>query len=82
MGWEVGAAKTEIVQEMIYLLPYNMATPENFIIDGAFRQPCLWQNPRGQRFMNEDCIFNTTFAGNLFSPQPGPFAYSIFDSAC
>jgi len=81
MGWEVGAAKTEIVQEMIYLLPHNMATPENFIIDGAFRQPCLWVNARGDRFMNEDCIFNTTFAGNLFARQPGRFAYSIFDTA-
>jgi len=81
MGWDVGAAKTEIVQEMIYLLPNNMATPENFIIDGAFRQPCLWVNGRGERFMNEDCIFNTTFAGNLFARQPGRFAYSIFDKA-
>ena len=38
-------------------------------------------NLHGERFMNEDCIFNTTFAGNLFARQPGRFAYSIFDQA-
>jgi fumarate reductase flavoprotein subunit len=81
MMWAVGARKTEIVQEMIYILPFNMATPENFIIDGAFRQPCLWVNSRGERFVNEDAVFNTTFAGNLIARQPGKFAYSIFDSA-
>lgn len=80
MMWGVGAHKTEIVQEMIYLLPENMATPHNFVIDGAFRQPCLWVNARGERFMNEDAVFNTTFAGNALSRQPGRFAYSIFDA--
>jgi fumarate reductase flavoprotein subunit len=80
MMWAAGATKTEIVQEMIYILPHNMATPENFIIDGAFRQPCLWVNARGERFMNEDAVFNTTFGGNVISRQPGRFAYSIFDA--
>ena len=80
MAWAVGADKTEIVQEMIFLPPDNL-NPNNFIIDGAFRQPCLWVNSRGERFMNEDCIANLTFAGNAISGQPGRFAYSIFDSA-
>ena len=67
--------------EIMYLVPENMVTPNNFIIDGAFRQPCLWVNSKGERFMNEDAIANTTFAGNAIAAQPGKFAFSIFDSA-
>ena len=70
-----------MTMEIMYLVPENMATPNNFIIDGAFRQPCLWVNAKGERFMNEDAIANTTFAGNAIAAQPGKFAYSIFDSA-
>ncbi len=81
MAWAAGAAKTDVTLEMMYLLPENMATPNNFIIDGAFRQPCLWVNSKGERFMNEDAIPNTTFAGNAIAAQPGKFAFSIFDSA-
>ncbi|MBN1319699.1 MAG: FAD-binding protein [Thermoleophilia bacterium] len=81
MAWEVGAAKTDVLLEIMYLVPENLATPNNFIIDGAFRQPCLWVNSKGRRFMNEDAIANTTFAGNAIATQPGKFAYSIFDSA-
>jgi fumarate reductase flavoprotein subunit len=80
MAWEAGAMKTEIIMEIMYLVPENMATPSNFIIDGAFRQPCLWVNSKGQRFMNEDAIANTTFAGNAISAQPDKFAFSIFDT--
>jgi fumarate reductase flavoprotein subunit len=79
MAWAVGADKTEIVQEMIFLLPDNLS-PNNFIIDGSFRQPCLWVNSRGERFMNEDAIANLTFGGNAVAAQPGRFAFSMFDS--
>ena len=78
MAWEIGATKTDIIMEIMYLVPENMVTPANFIIDGAFRQPCLWVNSKGQRFMNEDAIANTTFAGNAISAQPGKFAFSVF----
>ena len=52
----------------------------HFILDGAFRQPCLWVNRNGQRFMPEDQIGNTTFTGNAITAQPGSVAFSIFDS--
>jgi fumarate reductase flavoprotein subunit len=80
MAWAVGAAKTAIVQEMIFLVPDNL-NPNNFIIDGAFRQPCLWVNSKAQRFMNEDTLANLTFCGNAIAGQPGRQAFSIFDSA-
>lgn len=77
MCWEAGAAKTDMMMELMYQLPDNM---NHFYVEGAFRQPCLWVNRNGQRFMPEDQIGNTTFTGNAIASQPGKVAYAIFDS--
>lgn len=77
MAWEAGAGQAPCTMELMYQLPDNM---NHFILDGAFRQPCLWVNRNGYRFMPEDQIANTTFTGNAISTQPGYVAYSIFDS--
>lgn len=77
MAWEAGAGKEPCMMELMYQLPDNM---NHFILDGAFRQPCLWVNRNGQRFMPEDQIANTTFTGNAIAAQPGKVAYAIFDS--
>jgi fumarate reductase flavoprotein subunit len=77
MAWEAGAGRTQCTMELMYQLPDNM---NHFILDGAFRQPCLWVNRNGERFMPEDQIANTTFTGNAITVQPGSVAYSIFDS--
>jgi fumarate reductase flavoprotein subunit len=77
MAWEAGAGHAPCTMELMYQLPDNM---NHFILDGAFRQPCLWVNRNGNRFMPEDQIANTTFTGNAISAQPGYVAYSIFDS--
>jgi fumarate reductase flavoprotein subunit len=81
MAWEVGAAKSNLMQEMIFQLPLAGSDPMYFLIDGFFRQPSLWVNARGERFINEDGLFNTTFGGNLIAMQPGKFVYAVFDSA-
>lgn len=78
MAWEAGAAQTDVTMELMYVVPDNL---NHFIIDGAFRQPCLWVNALGRRYMNEDSISNTTFAGNAIAAQPKRYVYSIFDSA-
>lgn len=77
MAWEAGAGHAKCTMELMYQLPDNM---NHFILDGAFRQPCLWVNRLGQRFMPEDQIGNTTFTGNAITAQPGHVAYAIFDS--
>lgn len=77
MCWEAGAGKEQPIMELMYQLPDNM---NHFILDGAFRQPCLWVNRNGSRFMPEDQIANTTFTGNAIATQPGKVAFSIFDS--
>lgn len=77
MAWDAGAGKVPCSMELMYQLPDNM---NHFILDGAFRQPCLWVNRNGQRFMPEDQIANTTFTGNALTAQPGMVGYAIFDS--
>lgn len=77
MAWEAGAGRTPSTMEIMYQLPDNM---NHFILDGAFRQPCLWVNKNGRRFMPEDQIANTTFTGNAIAAQIGNVAFSIFDS--
>jgi len=77
MAWEAGAGRTDMNLELMYQIPDNM---NHFVLDGAFRQPCLWVNKLGERFMNEDGIPNTTFTGNAIATQPDHIAYSIFDA--
>ena len=78
MAWEAGAGKTDITMELMYQIPDNM---NHFVIEGAFRQPCLWVNKNGERFIPEDQIANTTFTGNAISVQPDKVAFAIFDDA-
>lgn len=77
MAWQAGAGKVPCSMELMYQLPDNM---NHFVVEGAFRQPCLWVNSLGQRFMPEDQIGNTTFTGNAITAQPGYVAYTIMDS--
>lgn len=76
MARVAGAAPTTPIMEIMYQLPDNL---NHFYMDGGFRQPCLWVNRNGERFMPEDQIANTTFTGNAISVQPGKIAYSIMD---
>jgi fumarate reductase flavoprotein subunit len=76
MCWEVGAQQFGLNVEVIYQLPDNMNW---FCLDGVLRQPNLLINNRGDRFMNEDQMENTTFAGNAIGLQPGRYAYCIMD---
>ncbi|MDR1246176.1 MAG: FAD-dependent oxidoreductase [Clostridiales Family XIII bacterium] len=78
MAWAAGAGHTDCTMELMYQLPDNM---NHFILDGAFRQPCLWINRLGERFIPEDQIANTTFTGNAIATQPGKICFSVFDDA-
>lgn len=78
MAWAAGAGHTPCTMELMYQLPDNL---NHFYVEGAFRQPCLWVNRLGERFMPEDQIANTTFTGNAISMLPGRVAFAIFDEA-
>lgn len=76
MMWKAGAQKFGLASEVIFVLPHNL---QYMIADGVLRQPNLLINQRGDRFMNEGLMGNTTFAGNAIDLQPGHYAYCIMD---
>lgn len=76
MMWEAGAAKFMPNIEAIYQIPDNTTW---FLLDAVLRQPNLLINQRGERFMNEGYMGNTTFTGNALAMQPGNYAYCIMD---
>lgn len=78
MMWKVGAQKYGANIEMIYQLQDNMNW---FLLDAVLRQPNLLLNSRGDRFMDEGQMGNTTFTGNAIALQPGNYAYCIMDGA-
>jgi fumarate reductase flavoprotein subunit len=75
MAWEVGAARTEMRMELIYLMPGELE-PE---LAETFRQPHLLVNLLGERFMNEEIMPNPPFTGNAISRQKDRSAFLIFD---
>lgn len=78
MMWEVGAKKWGANIEMIYQLKDNLNW---FLLDAVLRQPNLLINQRGDRFMDEGQMGNTTYTGNALALQPGNYAYCIMDGA-
>ena len=78
MAWEVGGAHGDIRMEIMYQIPDNLS---HFALEGAFRQPVLWVNKLGERFIPEDCIANTCTTGNAIARQPGHTAFTIMDNA-
>jgi fumarate reductase flavoprotein subunit len=75
MAWEVGAARTDMRMELIYLMPGEL-NPE---LAETFRQPHLLVNLLGERFMNEEIMPNSAFTGNAISRQKDRTAFLIFD---
>jgi len=75
MAWEVGAARTEMRMELIYLMPGEL-NPE---LAETFRQPHLLVNLLGERFINEEIMPNTAFTGNAISRQKDRTAFLVFD---
>lgn len=78
MMWKAGAEKFGANIEMIYQLKDNM---NYFLLDAVLRQPNLLINQKGDRFMDEGKMGNTTFTGNAINLQPGHYAYCIMDGA-
>lgn len=76
MAWEVGAAKTPMMMEVIYGTDDTTA-PGDLTV--ASHQPHLLVNLLGERFMNEEIMSNTTFTGNAISAQKDRCAFLVFD---
>ena len=75
MGWDAGAAPTEMRMHLIFMMPGSFDRS----LGEAFRQPHLMVNLLGERFMNEEIMPNTTFTANAISAQKERTAFVIFD---
>ena len=79
MAEEIGAMRTEMSVEMIYVLPNCDTGPD--CVPAVFMQPNLLVNQSGERFIDEEQMQNNTFTGNAITIQKGRVAYSILDSS-
>ena len=79
MAEEVGAARSDMNVEMIYILPNSDFGAQSVPV--VLMQPNLMINQDGERFINEEEMQNNTFTGNAISIQRGKVGYSILDSS-
>jgi fumarate reductase flavoprotein subunit len=80
MAWEVGAGQSEMWMDSYRSLPAPYSGPGGTPFElGVMRQPILMVNQLGERFVNEEIVYNGGFAGNAVDAQKGRCAYGIFD---
>jgi len=80
MAWEVGAGKSQIMADKIFMLP--TALDLNYGPLGiVFMQPNLVVNLQGERVMNEALMEHTAYTANVIDRQQGKFIVSIIDDS-
>lgn len=75
MVWAIGGGHSSVNIEMTYDSPELLRVYAT--LSETMRQPNLFVNLDGKRFINEEIVMNTTFAGNAISIQKGGCAFSI-----
>jgi fumarate reductase flavoprotein subunit len=80
MAWAAGAARGEMIMQLISSLPppFNGRGGAREEL-AAFRQPNLMVNLQGGRFLDEEVLANTTFTGNAIFEQKDSCGFIIFD---
>lgn len=80
MAWEIGAAKTDMYIDSYRGLPMPYGGPGGTTPElGTFRQPLLMVNMMGERFVNEDIVFDGAASGNAVHSQKNNCGFIIFD---
>lgn len=79
MLWEVGGGKTTPTMELTYTTPG--VTDVFKTISETMRQPNLMVNLDGNRFINEEIMNNTVYAGNAITLQREKMAFTIIDDS-
>ena len=74
MAWDIGAGYSPPMMEMTYETPGHTG---GYPVDTMMRQPNLLINADGDRFLNEEVMSITPFAGNAISRQRQRLAISI-----
>ncbi len=79
MLWETGAGRTVPTMELTYTTPG--VTDVFKTLSETMRQPNLMVNLEGHRFINEEIMNNTVYAGNAISLQRERKAFTIIDDS-
>jgi fumarate reductase flavoprotein subunit len=80
MAWEAGGGRSDMWMDSYRSLPQPYSGPGGVPYElGVLRQPILMVNRLGERFVNEEVVYNGGFAGNAVDAQKGRCAYGIFD---
>lgn len=79
MLWEAGGAPTQPVMELTYTTPG--VTDVYKTLSETMRQPNLFVNLDGKRFIDEEIVNNTVFTGNAIARQRERIAFSIIDDS-
>jgi fumarate reductase flavoprotein subunit len=79
MAWEAGAAREGA--SLIQLGPPRVVTKKlDKYLTAILRQPFLWVNANGDRFLDESEL-SFPHMGNAMSRQPGQVLFNVFDHA-
>lgn len=80
MAWDVGAGKSGEKSMIIHgVMPGKGFPPRHTHTDQALMNiPILWVNRQGQRYCNEEIIYDSQFFGNSCLAQGGE-VYAVFD---
>lgn len=82
MAWGIGAAKDNVLVETIACMAPPFDGPGGVQpFAGVFRQPILFVNLDGERFMNEETYHHFGYAGNAVFRQRGHTAFSVLDGS-
>jgi fumarate reductase flavoprotein subunit len=81
MAWEAGAAKTNMIMQLIFSLPqpYHGPVGTSFDFMALVDPSAIMVNLNGERFLPEDSLSDTTFGGNAIALQPKKVVFSIID---
>ena len=82
MAWQAGAAKASERSMICHgITPVEQLPPRLTHTDEALMNiPILWVNRSGERFINEEVVFDSQFFGNVCLAQGGVI-YVVFDRA-
>lgn len=76
MAWDAGAAKDYMDMELVFFAPNTGGYAP---IELPFRQPNVFVNLDGKRFINEEIVENPVFSVNAIARQKNRVAFSIID---
>jgi fumarate reductase flavoprotein subunit len=80
MAWEAGAGESRMFVNTYRGLPHPHGGAGGTGMGlGVFRQPILMVNLLGERFVNEEVVFNGALAGNAVDVQKNRCAFMILD---